>query len=161
MVMRAGVYTVGAASFVSGCVFRVLQSVVRCCFSTREFCCEGEGFPRALRWEKTANEHNTCTSLHQNLKLSVLESQYYLAPASTLCLFSVAMVFEFPGILASGAYVEVAYHPVLFFLSGFMGIVVNFASFWLIQVRFYISHLTSSAFLTLSHADSARLVVVA
>jgi hypothetical protein len=46
----------------------------------------------------------------------------------------VALIFEIPDILRTGAYTAIFAHPLLFLASGTLGILVNFSAFWVIQV---------------------------
>ncbi|RYG60217.1 hypothetical protein EON64_19480, partial [archaeon] len=70
----------------------------------------------------------------QQLKFGVFESQYVLSPASAFWLFFASMVFEMPDMLQGGAFGTLFTHWHVFLLSACMGIGVNFATYFVIQV---------------------------
>jgi len=86
-------------------------------------------------------------------KLSVVEGQYYLAPASLCSLLLYSAVHEWGDIYSTQALAKVIARPWWFVASGVLGIAVNFASFLVIQ--------TSSALLLkmLVTARNAGLVI--
>lgn len=69
----------------------------------------------------------------QQLKFGVMESQYVLAPASAFWLFLASAIFELPSMLQNGAFLIMADNIGLFLVASFMGIGVNFISYYVIQ----------------------------
>ena len=71
--------------------------------------------------------------LLKNLKFSVIESQYYLAPAGAMCLFTASFISEFPTMQKQGAFEQVAAHPGLFLSAATLGLGVHFLCFLVVQ----------------------------
>lgn len=69
----------------------------------------------------------------QQLKFGVMESQYVLAPASAFWLFLASAIFELPTMFEKGAFLIILNNPGLFLMASFMGIGVNFISYYVIQ----------------------------
>jgi hypothetical protein len=69
----------------------------------------------------------------KDCKFSVVESQYYMAPASLCALSLYGAYYEWGQIMTSGDYLKLLAHPQWFVASGLLGIAVNFASFLVIQ----------------------------
>lgn len=72
--------------------------------------------------------------LLQNLKFSVIESQYILAPASALSLTLASLIFEGRAMIADNSLAIVLAHPLEFFLAGTLGLVVNLLSMSVVKV---------------------------
>merc|ERR550537_960527 len=66
--------------------------------------------------------------LLQNLKFSVIESQYILAPASALSLIVASLLFEGRAMIADNSWAIVVAHPLDFFLACTLGLAVNLLS---------------------------------
>lgn len=71
--------------------------------------------------------------LLKNLKFSVIESQYYLAPAGAMCLFTASLLTEFPSMARKGAFGQVLGHPGLFFAAATLGLGVHMLCFLVVQ----------------------------
>lgn len=71
--------------------------------------------------------------LLKNLKFSAIEGQYYLAPASAVCLFAGSLVLEAPRMVSNGHLQIIADNVPTFLLAGFLGLAINHASFLVIQ----------------------------
>ena len=69
----------------------------------------------------------------QQLKFGVVESGYFLAPASAFWLFTASMYFEIPTMLEKNAFQIMQDHVQYFLLSAMMGVGVNFISYFMIQ----------------------------
>lgn len=69
----------------------------------------------------------------QHLKFGVIEGSYVLAPAITFWLFLASAIFELPTMYDKNAFAILYKHPGLFLMSAFMGIGVNFISYFMIQ----------------------------
>lgn len=91
--------------------------------------------------------------LLQNLRFSVVESQFYLAPVSALWLFSASAVHEMPRMLRTRAWLIPLAHPLPFCASAVLGCAVSFCSFLVIQAT------NSVTLKVLGAARSAGLVV--
>lgn len=70
----------------------------------------------------------------QNLKFSIVESQFYLAPCAALALFSASILLEMPAMQRNNAWDQIAAHPFLFLAAGTLGVGVHFLSFLVVQV---------------------------
>ena len=71
--------------------------------------------------------------LLQNLKFGVIEGQYILAPASAFWLFGASAVFEWRKMYDDGAFLIIWQNPLPFALAGFLGLGINFLSYYVIQ----------------------------
>lgn len=69
----------------------------------------------------------------QQLKFGVMESQYVLAPASAFWLFLASAIFELPVMIEKNAFAIIMDNLGLFLMASFMGIGVNFISYYVIQ----------------------------
>lgn len=72
--------------------------------------------------------------LLQNLKFSVIENQYIIAPASTFWLFLASSIFELPTMIEKNAFLIVFEKFPLFVLASCMGLGVNYLSNIVIQL---------------------------
>jgi len=57
----------------------------------------------------------------QDCRFSLLEGQYFLAPAGAACLLLLSIVFEFPTIMEKGDFIKFHEHPLSFALAGCLG----------------------------------------
>ena len=72
--------------------------------------------------------------LLKSFHLSVLESQYYLAPVGAFFLLLAALPSELPHALRTGALVVVADHPLEFLASASLGVVASMMTFVVIKL---------------------------
>lgn len=72
--------------------------------------------------------------LLKDLKMGVIEGQYVLAPATAFCLFFASAGVEVPHMIKTGQYSALANFPLLFAVSAVLGIIVNFLSYFVIQL---------------------------
>jgi hypothetical protein len=72
--------------------------------------------------------------LLKNLKFGVIEGQYYMAPASALCIFLGSAIFEAPSMIETGDYNLITKHWVLFLLASTLGLAINLCSFLVISL---------------------------
>lgn len=70
----------------------------------------------------------------KDLKFGVVESQYVLAPASAGCLFAASLFCEVPTMYSNGGFLVLMNHPWSFLAASGMGLIVNFLSYFVIQV---------------------------
>jgi len=68
-----------------------------------------------------------------NLKFSIIEGQYWLAPASAISLVAFSAFLEWPTILRENKLAVVSEHMHLFVASALMGLLVNYVSFLVVQ----------------------------
>jgi len=68
-----------------------------------------------------------------NLEFSIVESQYWLAPASALALMLFSAALEWPTIIEEGKLDMVHANAHLFVMSAVMGLLVNYASFLVVK----------------------------
>ncbi len=81
----------------------------------------------------------------QNLKFGVIEGSYVLAPVSAMWLFTASLFVEFPKMWDNNAFTFLISHPSIFLTSAFMGVGVNFISYFMIQ---FTSSLTMKILIT-------------
>jgi len=89
--------------------------------------------------------------LLQNLKFSVVEGLYVLAPPGTLCLALMAAFLEWPHMWQNGNHRIILDHPLMFLAAGVLGLAVNFLGMVVVQA-------TSS--LTLKILNLARCIAM-
>lgn len=69
----------------------------------------------------------------QSLRFGIVESQFYMAPAGAVCLMGASVLTEYKVMYANGAFAQMVAHPALFFLTGTLGVGVNFLSYLVVQ----------------------------
>ena len=72
--------------------------------------------------------------LLKDMKLGVIEGQYVLSPASAACLFLMSAFVEVPVMLQTGDYRALLRHPWEFAAVSLCGLVINFLSYFVIQL---------------------------
>mmetsp|Transcript_19189 Transcript_19189/g.39124 ORF Transcript_19189/g.39124 Transcript_19189/m.39124 type:complete len:226 (+) Transcript_19189:287-964(+) len=71
--------------------------------------------------------------LLKNLKMGVIEGQFWMSPISSVWLFCGAALLELPDMLRSRAWAIPAAHPLHFTLAASLGVCVNMAAFLVIK----------------------------
>merc|ERR1719265_753309 len=89
--------------------------------------------------------------LLQEQKFTVMETMYFVAPPTALCIACVAAVVEWPRLVPQGGLTIVAQHPEHFVLCSVLGVFVNFLGWMLIQ---------ATSTLTLKILNAARCVAL-
>jgi Triose-phosphate Transporter family len=72
--------------------------------------------------------------LLKDLKMGVVEGQYVLAPATAFFLFLASICVEVPHMIRTGQFSALNNYPLLFAISAVLGIIVNFLSYFVIQL---------------------------
>ena len=60
--------------------------------------------------------------------------QYVLSPPTAAFLFLASLLFEFPHMIKTGQYIVLVKSPYIFLVSAVLGVIVNFLSYFLIQL---------------------------
>lgn len=66
--------------------------------------------------------------------MSLIESQYFLAPCAAAFLFLASAVLEMPNMQRSNAWGQILAHHTLFMSAGILGVGVHFLTFFVVQV---------------------------
>ena len=89
-------------------------------------------------------------SFQDSVKFSIVEGQYWLAPASAMSLVGFSIALEWPTIIKENKMEIVLANLHLFVASAFMGLLVNYVSFLVVQT-------TSSITLKILNTDTMIL----
>jgi hypothetical protein len=72
--------------------------------------------------------------LLKNVKMSVIEGQYYLSPISAAFLFLCSLIFEFPNMIKNNSFDIIYNYPYHFIGAALLGLIINYLGFFVIQV---------------------------